>query len=1038
MDEIKAFKIQLQTATLQEKPAILNQLAKLLYRNDSERARSYAEQSMKLAKVEGLAKDEAVAHKLIGIIHSVEGNQSAALDWLQQAIKMMEAGSFTKELVTAKSSLAIIYLQIGDYPQALTTFLQALKKGEAVGDEVGIAKVNANIGFLYGLMKEWDKAIAYYQKTIPNEEITNQEWLGYTYYGMSDVYLRQGDAVNGWIYAEKCLEFTQSVGDRHNEARAYKNLGESLRLQGKLAEAQAAFLQGIEIQESLKSDLHNVFHFLAIGHLYIEMQRFVEAADYMNKALNLALSFDELPQIMDCYEALIALYEAQDEYALALKYYRKYTAVKDSLFNEKKQLQLSEMQTQFDTERKEKESEIYQLKTVALEKEITQRRQAEAEALRQSEYYQALLQNIPIATMTLDLNGLVDSCNIAFETIFGFQEKEIVGRIAGSFFSSADNDELQSNYEQLLTQQSVHRFTRRPHADGTLIDVELFAVPVIVNDVQVGVLVMYHDIRERIASEVALRQAKQLAEQATQAKSEFLANMSHEIRTPLNGIVGVAGLLMETALNREQLEYSQIIQSSGDSLLTIINEILDFSKIEAGKLELEEQPFDLRQGIEDALDLLAAKAAGKSLELGYSVEGQIPYQMVGDATRFRQILVNLLGNAVKFTEAGEVIVYVMGKVVENGRYRLHLAVKDTGIGIPSERMNRLFQSFSQVDSSTTRKYGGTGLGLVISQRLAILMGGRMWVESEVGVGSTFHFTVEGTAVFAQKEQYLQTTQLALANKRVLIIDDNSTNRLILSRQLASWKMVVEEAESGAAALNLLNPTNSFDLALVDMHMPEMNGVEFAHHWQRKQANRVKMPLVLLSSVGQRDAAMREAFDAILSKPVKPSSLYNVLTDIFAKENINHRRLSPARETSRVPNIGPVHILLVEDNRINQRVGLRMLAKLGCCADVAANGIEALAAVARQSYDIVLMDIQMPEMDGVEATKLILERYDGEERPYIIAMTANALAGDKEAYLEAGMNDYLSKPVKLESLQTVLETAVKTLSVPPNNEMRIAD
>lgn len=518
-----------------------------------------------------------------------------------------------------------------------------------------------------------------------------------------------------------------------------------------------------------------------------------------------------------------------------------------------------------------------------------------------------------------------------------------------------------------------------------------------------------------------LQQANQEAQIATKAKSEFLANMSHEIRTPLNGIIGIAGLLSSTSLDQEQQEYGQIIQSSGDALLEIINSILDFSKIEAGRLELEEEPFDLRQSIEDALDLITPKATSKRLELGYVTDRQIPEFFLGDVTRFRQIMLNLLGNAVKFTERGEIMVFVAGEEKGNGRYQLHIAVKDTGIGIPADRIDALFHSFSQVDSSTTRRFGGTGLGLAISKSLAELMGGHIWVESVADKGSTFHFRVDLSTVHLEEPaHHLQPNQPHLLNKRVLILDDNTTNRLILNQQLAGWGMNCVEAASAEAALTLLLEGETFDVALIDEQMPGTDGLQFARLLQQQfPAN--PMSLILLTSLGQRTQDKKNLFEDFLTKPVKPAYLHAVLHEILASNHfLQQERCKPEPAPFASMN-HPVRILLAEDNRINQQVGLRMLEKLGFQGDLAVNGVEVLETLAFQPYDIVLMDIQMPEMDGIVTTRQIHERF-GKERPYIIALTANALAGHREIYLEAGMDDYLSKPIKLESLHKALQKA----------------
>ncbi len=663
-----------------------------------------------------------------------------------------------------------------------------------------------------------------------------------------------------------------------------------------------------------------------------------------------------------------------------------------------------------------------ELRDLIILHDITERKRAEIEIDRQKQFFETLVQNSPVAIVVLDTSERIVSCNPAFEKLYGYKREEILGGLLDPLITNDETRSEAQEYTRQVMTGTVHVISKRRRRDGSLVDVEILGVPVFVSNEKVGALAMYHDISE-------LLRARREAEQANRAKGDFLANMSHEIRTPMNGVIGMLELALDTQLSAEQRDYLQTSLRSAEGLLTLLNDILDFSKIEAGMLELESIDFNLRNTVEDVAYTLARRAQDRGLEMVCHIHPGIASDLHGDPGRLRQVLVNLVGNAIKFTHQGEIVIRAEPREGNDGRVKVHFSVQDTGIGIPRERQAAIFGRFTQADMSTTREYGGSGLGLAISKQLVELMGGNIGVERAPGVGSTFWFEIEYEKQPPRTKREtgpLTPGPVNLMQARILVVDDNQTNRTVLIKNVEALGSRVEAVSSGAEAIEVLRLAqragNPFHVLLLDLQMPGMDGEQTARAVKSDPAIK-DVKIIILTSMGERGDALRLELlgcSGYLLKPIKQQMLFDAVVAVLNQKedraaglitrSILLERRSPGQR-----------ILLAEDNLINQKLTVTLLQKAGFAVDAVETGRQAIGRIESESYSAVLMDVQMPEMDGFEAARLIREReiQSGAHIP-IIAMTAHAMQGDRERCLAAGMDDYLSKPLEPKALFSALD------------------
>jgi PAS domain S-box-containing protein len=645
----------------------------------------------------------------------------------------------------------------------------------------------------------------------------------------------------------------------------------------------------------------------------------------------------------------------------------------------------------------------------------------------------------PAAIVVLDDSENIISCNPAFEELYGYESNEVLGVRLDTLITTQETHAEAQRYTQQVLNGTVHAFGKRRRKDHSLVDVEIFGVPVFVAGAKIGTLAIYHDVSELV-------QARKAAEEASRTKSEFLANMSHEIRTPMNGVIGMLELALDTSLTLEQRDYLQTSLQSAEALLTLLNDILDFSKIEAGRLEFENISFSLRNAVEDVAYTLARRAQDKGLEMACLIHPDLPSEFRGDPGRLRQILVNLVGNGIKFTHQGEVVICAEPIEETDTHAVIHFAVQDTGIGIPYERQAAVFDRFTQADGSTTRKYGGTGLGLTISKQLVEAMGGKIGVESSPGIGSTFWFDLKLGKQVSKKPTTAPLTlgPVNLTQARVLIVDDNQTNRMVLTKNVEALGSQVDAVSSGAKALEALRNAyragRPYHVVLLDMQMPGMDG-EQTTRAIKSDPSAKEAKIIILTSMGQRgDATRLEALgcSAYLLKPVKQQMLFDAMVAVLAREEEPSKGLITRHTLSEQRKLG-LRVLLAEDNSINQKLAVVLLQKAGFSVDAVEDGVQALEKVKSNSYSAILMDVQMPELDGFEATHHIrmLEKNTGRHIP-IIAMTAHAMQSDRERCLEAGMDDYVSKPLDPKVLFSALDRWTHCADLPEETSKTLED
>jgi PAS domain S-box-containing protein len=1031
--------------------ALHSQAMSLSHQGNYTSAIDYYTRSLTIKKKIGDKKGIANSLNNIGIIYKTQGDYAVAIDYYTRSIKIYEEIGDKKGVAISLSNIGIIYKTQGDYTRAIDYYSRSLTIREEIGDKKGVATSLNNIGIIYKTQGDYAVAIDYYTRSLKiKEEIGDKKGVATSLNNIGILYKIQGDYAGAIDYYTRSLIIREEIGDKKGVAISLNNIGLIHKAQGNYDSAIDSFTRTLTTWEEIGNILGTAKSLNNIGKIYFEMGDYSNAIAFSTRAITLAQEVGAVIEIREAASALYEAYKITGRNKPALEMYELYVATRDSINSEENQREVIRQEYKYNYEKQVIADSIAYLEKQKVQKtkqlaligglallivflgliynrfKVARKALAELEvSTKELHKLSSAIEHTPTTVVITDSEGTIEYVNPHFSKTTGYSYDEAIGNnpriLKSGTMSTAFYEEL---WETIKAGNNWQGEFENKKKNGEIYS-ENSSISPIKNEF--GEITHYVAVKEDITE---LKNAKEAAESATQSKSQFLATMSHEIRTPMNAIIGLSNLALKTKLDPKQLDYLVKIDRSAIALLGIINDILDFSKIEAGKLNIENVDFDLESVLNTVSNLNSQKAQDKGLEFAIQVDHDVPFYLVGDSLRIGQIITNFCSNSVKFTHEGEIVVNVkLKEKLADEKLLIQFSVQDSGIGLTPEQQAKMFQEFSQADSSTTRKYGGTGLGLAISKRLAEMMGGTTWVESEYGKGSTFFFS--GVFGVQDRQKRIEFKPPAdLLDFKILTCDDNETARLIAKEAIKTFGFNLKLVNSGFEALDELKK-NKYDLLLVDWLMPEMSGLQLLEEI-KNDSQFLDLKTIIMTAFGNEkvaNQAQKLGADGFISKPYSYSALFDEIMQVFGKNIRTSRTRSEKgmKHIDAMQKIQGANLLIAEDNEINQQVARELLEGAGFNVELADDGQIALdkvkASGVPSKYNLIFMDLQMPVMDGLGSTREIRKLKDYKDVP-IIGLTADAMTGVREKCIKVGMQDFVTKPIDPDDIFGALVNWIK--------------